>query len=221
MNEQPAPNRCRVVLVAPPPGAADDAARLEAALSGGDVAALILAEWEQDEAAFQARAEALTPLAQKHGAAAMIAGPARIAARVGADGIHVEGGKDALAATVDKYAGRMMIGAGGIKSRDDALQRGETQPDYVFFGRFGYDARPQPHPRNLALAAWWSQMVRIPCIVLGGCTVESAAETAAAGADFVALSAAIFAADADPAQTVARVNAVLDAKAPLLEEASP
>ena len=45
----------------------------------------------------------------------------------------------------------MMVGAGGAKTRDDALELGEVRPDYIFFGRFGYDNKPEPHPRNLSL----------------------------------------------------------------------
>ncbi len=37
------------------------------------------------------------------------------------------------------------------KTRDDALELGEERPDYIFFGRFGYDNKPEPHQRNLSL----------------------------------------------------------------------
>jgi len=207
------PNRCRVVLIAPSPGAGD-AERVEAALSGGDVASLIIPQYGFEESAFQARAERLSRLAQGRGVAAMVAGEPRVAARVQADGIHVEGSKSELAEIIRKHQGRMMVGCGGAKSRDDALELGETQPDYIFFGRFGYDTKPEPHPRNLSLGAWWSEMIQIPCIVLAGCDVASVVDVARTGADFVALCNAVFG-EEDPAAKVAEANALLDEHAPM------
>ncbi|MFC5586292.1 thiamine phosphate synthase [Nitratireductor kimnyeongensis] len=204
-------NRCRLVLIAPPPEtAANDEAHLEAALAAGDVASLIIPDYGQDEVSFQARAERLTPLAQSRNVAVMIAGAPRIAARVKADGIHFEGSLEDLAEIVEKYQDRMMIGAGGVKTRDDALQYGELQPDYMFFGRFGYDNKPEPHPRNLALGTWWSEMIQIPCIVMAGNTVASVEPVAVSGADFTALCAAVFADDTDPAAAVSEANSLLD-----------
>ena len=98
----------------------------------------------------------------------------------------------------------MLVGAGGIKTRDDALELGELRPDYVFFGRFGYDNKPEPHARNLGLAAWWASMVEIPCVLLGGASLGSVEEAAATGAEFVALSAAIFGEGLDPRRQARR-----------------
>lgn len=218
MTETCPPDRCRLVLVAPPAGRhADEEARILDAIAGGDVASLILPQYDLDDAGFQRRAEHLLPPFQQAGIAVVLAAEPRIAARVGADGVHFEGPKSELEAIVKKYGPLMTVGCGGAKSRHDALELGETQPDYVFFGRFGYDVRPEPHPRNLKLGAWWAEMIQIPCIVFGGNDVASVEEVAATGADFVALSAAIFADGTDAAEAVARANARLDAAAPRFE----
>src|SRR5262245_40322885 len=193
MNQPSTPNRCRIVLIAPPGHSPEELERkLRQALEGGDVASLILPPYGLGEAAFQSLAERIVPVAQQAGVAVVIAGDTRIAGRVKADGVHLESGKEALADAVDRLSDRMMIGAGGIKTRDDALELGETRPDYVFFGRFGYDRTPGPHPRNLALAGWWAEMIEIPCIVLAGSDVESVEAVANTGAEFVALSSAVF-----------------------------
>lgn len=201
------PDRCRIVLVAPP---GDDDARVAAALAAGDVASLIVPGSGDDEAALQRRAERLVPMAQERGVAALVAGEPRLAARVGADGVHLETGKAELAAAIAKHGPDMIVGCGGARDRDRALELGETRPDYIFFGRFGYDTRPEPHRRNLALGAWWSEIVTVPCIVLGGCDVASVSAVAATGADFVALGVAVFAEATDPGEAVARANALLD-----------
>lgn len=212
------PNRCRIVLIAPsgqPP--ADLERKLRQALEGGDVASLILPCYDLHEAAFQALAERLVPIAQEAGVAVVIAGDTRIAARIKADGVHVESGKQALADAIDRLQDKMMVGTGGIKTRDEALELGEVRPDYVFFGRFGYDNTPEPHPRNLNLADWWAEMIEIPCIVLAGSGIESVATVAATGAEFVALSAAVFGEGLDPREQVAKGNLMLDQKAPRFE----
>jgi thiamine-phosphate pyrophosphorylase len=219
MAETPPPNRCRIVLLAPSGHSPEELERkLRLALQGGDVASLILPCYGLHEAAFQSLAEHIVPIAQEAGVAVVIAGDTRIAGRVKADGVHLESGKQALADAIDRLQDKMMVGAGGIKTRDVALELGEIRPDYVFFGRFGFDNTPEPHPRNLKLASWWSEMIEIPCIVLGGSHIDSAETVAATGAEFVALSSAVFGEGADPRERVARANSLLDQKAPRFED---
>jgi thiamine-phosphate pyrophosphorylase len=217
MTAETPPNRCRIVLIAPPAVATDAfAAKLGDAIAGGDVASVILPPYAMDEQAFQAFAERIVPLAQDANVAAVVGGDSRIAVRVRADGIHVEGGKAALADMVDRMQDKMMVGVGGVKTRDEALGLGEQRPDYLFFGRFGYDNQAEPHHRNLALGSWWAEMIEIPCIVLAGNSVASVGAVAATGAEFVALSSAVFADGADPAAAVAEANRLLDERAPRL-----
>jgi thiamine-phosphate pyrophosphorylase len=141
-----------------------------------------------------------------------------VAGRVRADGIHLDGGPAELAEAIGKLQGRMTIGAGGAKTRDAALELGEARPDYLFFGRFGYDNKPEPHHRNLSLGRWWAEMIEIPCIVMAGSDIASVEAVAATGAEFVAASAAVFAEGVDPRAAVARANDVLDRTAPRFEE---
>lgn len=205
--------RCRIVLLAPPlrdPGALADA--LAAALSGGDVASVLLAAPDADEALFQALAEAAVPVVQKAGAAALVVDDSRVMGRTGADGLHLERGVRDLAASIERFSPRLIVGAGAFANRDDALRAGELRPDYVMFGKIGADARPDPHPRNLKLGAWWAEMIEVACIVQAGSSLEGLVAAAATGADFVALGRAVFEAG-DPAAAVARANALLDEQA--------
>jgi len=218
MNEPTPPNRCRIVLISPAGETADSfAAKFSAAISGGDVASVILPANGMDEASFQAFAERIVPIAQDAGIAAIIAEDTRIAGRVKADGIHIEGGKAALAEAIENFQAKMAVGTGGAKTRDDALELGEERPDYIFFGRFGYDNKPEPHHRNLTLGRWWAEMIQVPVIVMAGSDIASVETVAATGVDFVALSAAVFADGVDPNGAVARANAVLDETAPRFE----
>ncbi|AZO73251.1 MULTISPECIES: thiamine phosphate synthase [unclassified Mesorhizobium] len=215
MNEATPPNRSRIVLIAPPLATAE---HICAAFDGGDIASLILPGNGMDDAAFQAFAEKIVPLAQAAGIAVIIAGDSRIAGRVHADGIHVEANRRELAETIERLADKMMVGTGGAKTRDEALDLGEERPDYMFFGRFGYDNKPEPHPRNLSLGEWWAQMIQIPCIVMAGSELASVETVAATGAEFVALSSAVFAEGLDPRAAVAAANALLDDSAPRFED---
>ncbi|NMG41969.1 thiamine phosphate synthase [Chelativorans sp. ZYF759] len=205
-------SRCRLVLVAPEMEDMSEQARLVGdALSGGDVATVIVIARDADDRLAQARVAAIIDLAHAREVAVIVVGDTRIAARAGADGVHLEGANAATAAeTVEAHGPRLMVGVDGAKTRHDALELGEARPDYIFFGRFGYDTAPASHPRNLALGEWWSQMVAIPCIVQGGADIDSVREVAASGAEFVALSSAVFGGSQTPGEAVRAANALLD-----------
>jgi thiamine-phosphate pyrophosphorylase len=200
--------RCRLVLVSPPGGEwREIAERMRRSFTGGDIAAAILWRNGLAEADFGALCETLVPEGQAAGIAMIVAGDSRIAGRAGADGVHVED-REELRRLVD--LGRdPIVGAGGAGTRHDALEIGEIGPDYILFGRFGHDTRPSPHPRNLALGAWWAELVEIPCVVMAGSDIESVRTVAETGAEFVAVSAAIFAPEADPGEAVRHANRLL------------
>ena len=212
-------NRCRLVLILPE---GDDlsarAAMLEGALKGGDVASVILPQYGLDDGLFQKHAETLVAIIQNAGAAALVAGDTRVAGRVKADGIHVTGAVGELRETVEKFTPQLIIGGGNATDRHKALEIGDVQPDYIFFGKIGGDIKPEAHPKNLALAEWWASMVEIPCIVLGGTDPQSALAVAETGAEFVALDKAVFADPSQAPHVIAAVNALLDEKAPRFEQ---
>ncbi|MBB3977291.1 thiamine-phosphate pyrophosphorylase [Rhizobium azooxidifex] len=212
-------DRCRLVLVVPEGD--DVSARktmLEDALRGGDVASVIVPQYGLDDGEFQKHAEALVPVIQDAGAAALVAGDTRVAGRSRADGIHVTGGAEVLAEAMEKHSPKLIVGGGNAKDRHQALEIGDVGPDYILFGKIGGDIKPEAHPKNLALAEWWASMVEVPCIVMGGTDPESVLAVAETGAEFVALCQAVFAEPANAAQVVASVNALLDEKAPRFED---
>lgn len=206
------PNRCRLVLVLPP---IDDAPRILAeALSGGDVASVIVTPGEMDEATFLRHCEPLAPIAQDAGVALLISGDNRVAGRINADGVFISTPGEAAKEFVARFSPQKIVGFGSARDRHRALELGEANPDFMFFGRTDGDIRPEPHPKNLALAEWWSQLVEIPCVVMGGSSLESAVECAASGAEFVALGLAVVSHTDGPAAAVRRVNELLDEYAP-------
>lgn len=207
--------RLRLVLVMPETDDADAAARMIGdALKGGDVASVILPQYGMDDNSFQKLAEKVVPIVQQAGAAALVAGDSRVAGRSKADGLHIAGGVADLGEAIEKHAPKLIVGGGNAQDRHHALEIGELQPDYVFFGKIEGDIKPDAHPKNLALAEWWASMVAIPCIVMGGSDPASVLDIAETGAEFGALRLAVFAEPGRAAGIVQEVNALLDQKAP-------
>jgi thiamine-phosphate pyrophosphorylase len=214
-------DRCRIVLVAPEiEDPAEQAGLIGDALSGGDVASVILIASDAEERRAQSRIASIVEVAHARDVAVIAAAEPRLAVRAGADGIHFDGSAARLAEIMGGLDGRLMVGAGGARTRHEALDLGEARPDYLFFGRFGFDSTPEAHPRNLALGQWWAEMIEIPCIVQAGSSLSSIADVAATGAEFVALGQAVFDAGTEPARRVEEANALLEGQAPRLESAS-
>ncbi|MBP1848893.1 thiamine phosphate synthase [Rhizobium halophytocola] len=210
-----ADNRCRLVLIAPDHSDTDACVKMmEDALKGGDVASVIIPQYGLDDRLFQDRAEKLVPVIQAAGAAALVVDNSQVAGRAKADGLHVSGAVADLAEAIEKHAPKLIVGGGNAKERHIALEIGDAQPDYVFFGRLEGDIKPEAHSKNLALGEWWAAMIEIPCIVMGGTAIESALAVAQTGAEFVALRLAVFEVPERAAAVVAEINALLDEKAP-------
>lgn len=202
-------DRCRLVLMMD--GAASTNT-LADALAGGDVASVILAGHGPDGAE---RLGELVALVQGFGAAAIVAIGAGSGEKAGdADGVHVAHGATPIPALRQRLSDAIL--GVGTQARDAALEAGEAGADYVFFGRLLRDTHAEPHPKLLDLARWWAEAVTVPCIVPGGTDLASVVAVAEAGADFVALHSAIFAADR-PGDAVRRANALLDEHAPRFE----
>jgi thiamine-phosphate pyrophosphorylase len=202
--------RCRLCLVTPSEiDATVFAPILADALGGGDVASLIITGPANDPAALQRVAEILVPIAVDRDVAALIHNDTRIAGRTGADGVHVDSGRADLADAIAAFRPRKIVGAGGFTTRHDAMTAGESDPDYLFFGRLDGDTAPTIFAKALDLAAWWSSVLVIPAIVMGGSSLQSAEEAGAAGVDFVALGRAVWDHPDGPGVAVAEANRLL------------
>ncbi len=214
-------SRCRLIIVVPAQ-LRNAPELLGEALAGGDVASVILSKPASNDAGFQQYSNALVPIIQAAGAAAIIADDTQLVGRCNADGLHIDlpggnAGLPQLADTIAKFAPEKIVGAGSVNTRHMALSLGEAGPDYVFFGKLSGDIKPQAHPKMLALAAWWAQMVEVPGICLAGSDLDSIVEVAKTGVDFAALSSAIFDYQEGAKEAVAQANLLLDQHAPVFE----
>ncbi|MCC2111264.1 MAG: thiamine phosphate synthase [Hyphomicrobiales bacterium] len=204
--------RPRLYLVTPPKVEPDRfVPMLDAALSGGDVAALLIDQPEAGEVALQQVAERLVPVAQARNVAAILAGDTRIAGRVQADGIHVVGTPATTRAAVEWVRPKnLMVGAGGVDTRHAAMELGELDIDYLFFGRLDQPEPAEPTERLVELAGWWAELFEIPGVVLSGAEIDSIATATESAADFVALRSAVWNYTDGPAAAVALANRIID-----------
>ena len=207
---------CRLYLITPPEIAdlTAFAAQLDAALAAGDVAALQIRLKTADDAAVLAAVEALGPVARARGVAVILNDRPDLARLSGCDGVHI-GQSDASLAEARRVMGPdAMIGVTCHDSRELAMDAAEAGADYVAFGAFfpttTKETAHRPDPEILTI---WQETVEVPCVAIGGITPDNAGGLARAGADFVAVSAAVWGHPEGPAAAVRAFDQVLVASA--------
>jgi thiamine-phosphate pyrophosphorylase len=123
--------------------------------------------------------------------ALLIENDGRLAHRLGADGVHVNGAGADLVAAVEGVKPERIVGAGFLRTRDEAMTAGEMGADYVMFGE-PHRGTPTIEPRSLVeRVGWWAEIFETPCVAYAD-TIAAAGALADAGADFVALGEAIW-----------------------------
>jgi thiamine-phosphate pyrophosphorylase len=184
-----APARCQLYLAAPAELPADFATTLAAVLDAITVACVRLpAQPESTE---------LVRLAQGQGVAALLDGNAELAARIGADGVHLidPEGYGAARRIVGEQA---IVGVHCGESRHAAMEAAEAGASYIAF------------TADLDLVRWWAEIMVVPVVAEIGDDLGRAAEFVAAGADFICPGEAIWRDAADASAVVERLARLLD-----------
>ncbi|MDI4664901.1 thiamine phosphate synthase [Xanthobacter autotrophicus] len=171
------------------------------AVRAGDVAAVVLRLPEGGAAAGLPLREVAEAI-QRQDAAVLVEGSDGMATAAGLDGVHVSDPRN-LAATVRSLKPQSIVGAGGIDTRHDAMEAGESGADYVFFGSL--DPWDRAFPQVLDFVAWWAEVFEVPCVGLAA-SLDEAEELARAGADFVVLAEALVADGGAAAVAAARAR---------------
>ena len=183
---------------------------LEAALSGGDVACLQLRLKEASDDEIRRATELLMPIAHAHDVAFLINDRPDLAAELGADGAHVGQEDTPYAKARDILGPDAIVGVTCHASRHLAMVAGERGADYVAFGAFFPTTTKLPKASaSPEILTWWSSLFEIPCVAIGGITVDNCAELVQAGADFLAVSAGVWNYADGPAAAVAAFNKVI------------
>lgn len=210
-------DQCRLYLITPPLIA--DLTRfidqLKSALGAGDVACLQLRLKSpegipaSDDEILRA-AEAVLKIARPAGVHFLVNDRPDLAKRVGADGVHV-GQTDAGYAEARQILGTgATVGVTCHNSCDLAMKAAEAGADYVAFGAFFPTRTKAATARaELSLVEDWTYATTVPCVAIGGITAQNCGAIVRAGADFIAVSSAVWDAPEGPAAAVKSLNAAI------------
>jgi len=208
---EPADPGCQLYLITPPalePAAfAED---LKSALEAGPVACLQLRLKDAPDDAVRRAVGILMPVCHRYDAAFLVNDRPDLARELGADGVHV-GQDDAGYAEVRAVVGPdATVGVTCHNSLHLAMEAAEAGADYVAFGAFFPTQTKQPKSRaDLETLERWSAATVVPCVAIGGITVENCRPLVRASADFLAVSGGIWNHPAGPAAAVHAFAAIL------------
>jgi thiamine-phosphate pyrophosphorylase len=205
----------RLYLVTPVLEDASFAPKLAEACKGGNVAAVLLRLAPADERSLINLVKALGPSVQEHGAALVVttegeADLANIAVRGGADGAHASGATSALVREMrERLKADRAIGAGHIRTKDDAMSLGEAGVDYLLFGEPRRDGSLPSLESVVERAAWWAEIFETPCVAFAP-SLEAVEPLSATQAEFIALGDAVWDHPDGPAAAVKAAAEILD-----------
>ncbi|MBK6413177.1 thiamine phosphate synthase [Sphingopyxis sp.] len=201
---------CQLYLISPLDVGGDFPNRLTEALDAGPVAAFQfrVKGLEQHEAA--RLAEPLQAICAARDVAFIVNDDVALAKRLGADGVHL-GQDDGDPREARRELGpNAQIGVTCHASRHMAMEAGEAGADYVAFGAFyPTTTKTVEHQAEPEILEWWQGMFELPCVAIGGITVENARALVDAGADFLAVSGGVWAHPDGPAAAVLAFSALL------------
>lgn len=167
--------------------------RLARALDAGPVAAFQFRVKGIDQHEAARLAEPLQAICAQRDVAFIVNDSASLAKRLGADGVHL-GQEDGDVGEAREALGReAQIGVTCHDSRHLAMEAGEAGADYVAFGAFfPTETKEVKHHAEPEILAWWQSLFEIPCVAIGGITPENCGPLVKAGADFLAVSGAVW-----------------------------
>lgn len=201
----------RLYLISPPRiDAADFAKQLKAALDGGDVASFQLRLKNLPDVEVEQAAKLLMPICHQHDVAFLINDHPKVAARLKADGVHIGQGDMPYDQARDIVGRDAIIGVTCHNSRHLAMEAGEAGADYVAFGAFfPTDTKEVSHQADPEILKWWSELFEVPCVAIGGITVDNCRVLIEAGADFIAVSGGVWNHADGPRAAVRQFNRII------------
>jgi thiamine-phosphate pyrophosphorylase len=185
--------KCQIYLISPTDVTGTFADRLARALDAAPVAAFQFRVKDIDEHRAAALAEPLQRICADRDVAFIVNDSISLAKRSGADGVHL-GQSDGDVADARARLGRdAQIGVTCHASRHLAMEAGEAGADYVAFGAFfPTKTKVVEHRAEPEILTWWQSLFELPCVAIGGIDPENAGPLVKAGADFLAVSGAVW-----------------------------
>ena len=184
---------CQLYLISPLEVGGGFPERLKRALDAGPVAAFQFRVKDIDEHEAARLAEPLQAICAEHDVAFIVNDSVSLAKRLKADGVHL-GQQDGSIADARERLGRdAQIGVTCHASRHLAMEAGEAGADYVAFGAFfPSETKASEHRPEPETLGWWQGLFELPCVAIGGITPENCVPLIEAGADFLAVSGAVW-----------------------------
>jgi thiamine-phosphate pyrophosphorylase len=201
---------CQLYLISPLEVGGDFPARLEAALSAGPVAAFQYRVKHIDQHEAAALAEPLQAICARHDVAFIVNDSVALAKRLKADGVHLGQGDGNVREAREILGSEAQIGVTCHNSRHLAMEAAEAGADYVAFGAFYPTATKRvEHVADVDTLLKWSRVTEIPCVAIGGITPDNAQPLIDAGADFLAVSSAVWNHPQGSPEAIKAFNALL------------
>ncbi len=202
---------CQLYLISPLETGGHFPQQLSNALEAGPVAAFQFRVKDIDQEAAARLAGPLKAICDKFDVAFIVNDDVALAKRLGADGVHLGQSDASLKNARAELGNDMQIGVTCHDSRHLAMEAGEGGADYVAFGAFFPTTTKQTfHTPELDILEWWSAMMEIPCVAIGGITPENCQPLIDAGADFLAVSGAVWTDPEGPAHAIRRFSEILE-----------
>ncbi|MEM9500960.1 MAG: thiamine phosphate synthase [Pseudomonadota bacterium] len=188
----------QLYLISPLQVGGDFPERLERALEAGKgmvTAFQFRVKDVDDQHELAALARPLQLICAAHDVAFIINDMVPLAKRLKADGVHLGQDDGTPREARDELGREAQIGVTCHASKHLAMEAGEAGADYVAFGAFfpsttkdkGDAERP-----GMDILEWWSTLFEIPCVAIGGITPDNCVPLIKAGADFIAVSGAVW-----------------------------
>lgn len=204
---------CRLYLITPPQlDAAAFSNDLALALDAGDVACVQLRLKDAGDEAIRLACGVLQPLVQERGVAFLLNDRPDLAADLGCDGVHI-GQQDVPYTEARRIVGKeAIVGVTCHASRHLAMQAAEEGADYVAFGAFfPTTTKEPPSSADPSILRWWSDLMTVPCVAIGGIDPGNCRPLLDAGADFLAICSGVWRHPQGPAAAVRALRREIEA----------
>ena len=203
---------CQLYLISPLDVGGNFPDRLDRALAAGPVAAFQFRVKGLDQHDAALLAAPLQEICSARDVAFIVNDSVALAKRLKADGVHLGQQDGSVREAREELGHEVQIGVTCHASRHLAMEAGEAGADYVAFGAFyPSSTKATDHVADLELLGFWTNLFEIPCVAIGGVTPANCAPLIAAGADFLAVSGAVW--NGDEAANIRAFQDVLAASA--------
>jgi len=207
----------QLYLISPLDVGGEFPARLTRALEAGEglVTAFQFRVKDLDQHEAARLAEPLQQICAEHEVAFIVNDSIPLAKRLKADGVHLGQDDDDPKEAREELGREAQIGVTCHASMHLAMEAGEAGADYVAFGAF-FDSttkdKGDAERPTTEMIERWVKLFEIPLVAIGGITPDNCAPLVEAGADFLAVSGAVW--NGDEAQVVGEFAKAIEAARP-------